>query len=172
MGMFKPFLLLAFFGFVQSQEPAKTEAPTGIIAGTITMPEEEVATQPIQVILLSNEYSEIFSRDVQMLLDQYWERYKPAFAQRKEFFFEVSVMAQRDAIQRVVTRMRRDMRNDVSGWVKQSSPEGKFEFKNVPFGDYKVVAVGKAGQRDLIWQDSVAIKTPIPQFLELKNRKP
>lgn len=171
--MFKPLLLLAFWGFVQTQEaPHHPETPTGIILGTITAPQEQTISQPLQIILLSTEYSDMLSRDVQQRLDLYWERYKPAFAQKKEFFFEVSVMAQRDAIQSVITRMRRDMRNDVSVWVKQTSPEGKFEFKNVPLGEYKVIAVGKVGQRDVIWQESISVKNPIPQFLELKNRQP
>lgn len=135
-------------------------------------PREQTITEPVQVILLSTEYSNLFSRDLQLRLDTYWERYKPAFTQKKEFFFEISRMAHRDALQTVVTRMRRDMRNDISGFVQTTSAEGKFEFKDIPLGEYKIFAVGKIGQQDVIWQDAVEIKLPLPQFLELKTRLP
>jgi hypothetical protein len=169
--MFRPLLLLAISIFVQSQEPAKP-VETGIIAGSVTAPPDQTITEPVQVILLSAEYSNLFSRDLQLRLDTYWERYKPAFTQKKEFFFEIARMAHRDALQSVILRMRRDMRNDISGFVRATSNDGKFEFTNVPLGEYRIFAVGKIGPQDVIWTDTFEIKNSIPQFLELKNRLP
>ena len=68
--------------------------------------------------------------------------------------------------------MRRDPSSNASDFIKETSPEGKFEFKNVPFGEYKILAVGKVGDQSVIWQDTVAVQSPIPQFFELKKRLP
>jgi hypothetical protein len=102
----------------------------------------------------------------------YWERYKPAFAQNKEFFIEISRRAQIEALDYVVARMRRDPSSNVGDYVKEAGADGKFEFKSVPFGEYKVLAIGKAQNLDLVWQESVDVRTAIPQFLELKKPLP
>ena len=39
-------------------------------------------------------------------------------------------------------------------------------------GQYKILALGKIGDQDVIWQDSVEVQSPLPQFLELKKRVP
>jgi hypothetical protein len=165
--MFQYFLIAAL---VLLQQPER--AGLGIVAGTVLGPEEQKITQPVQVVLLSPQYGDLLNSDMQRRLDLYWERYKPAFAQQKEFFFEVSRMAYRDSIQYVVTRMRREIRTTVANVVQESSPDGRFEFKDIPFGEYKIVAVGKIGDRQEIWQDTIEVRTPVPQFLTLKNRVP
>ena len=48
----------------------------------------------------------------------------------------------------------------------------KFEFEAVPFGAYKLFAIGKAQNTDLLWQESVDVHTTLPQFLELKKPLP
>ena len=145
---------------------------TGIIAGTVVLPEEQTATGPVQVVLLSPRYTDLWDSELQKRLDAYWERYKPAFAQNKEYFLEISRIAYKEAIDFIVTRMRRDAANNVSEYVHEASSDGKFEFRNIPFGDYKILAVVTTQTQDVIWQDSVAVRTPIPQFLELKKRLP
>ena len=164
--MFKTFLIAAFLLFGQKPEE------TGIIAGTVVAPASQKISPPVQIILLSARYSDLWNSDVQKRLDAYWERYKPAFARQKEFFFEVSRQAHREATNYVITRMRRDSSSDAANYLKEASPDGKFEFKNVPFGEYKILAVGKIGDQDVIWQESVDVRSPIPQFLELKKRIP
>jgi hypothetical protein len=167
-------LLLAAVLLTQQQPQPAVKAPepveTGIIAGTIARPAQGSVSQSVQVILLSPQYADLWNTDVQKRLDVYWERYKPAFAAQKELFFEVSRMAQKEATDFIVTRMRRDA--SVSDYLKQASPEGKFEFKNLPFGEYKILALGKIGDEETIWQESVDVRSPIPQFLELKKRLP
>lgn len=162
-------VFLTAFLFISQTEKS---AEFGIIAGMVTPPDKLMISRPVQVVLLSPQYANLWSGDVQRRLDVYWERYKPAFAEKKEFFYEVSEMAYRDAIQYIIGRMRRDLRSDISGFVQDSSPEGRFEFKNVPFGEYKIVAVGKIGGQEFIWQEAFDIHSSVPQFLELKKRIP
>jgi hypothetical protein len=152
----------------QKAASVDAQAATGIIAGTVV----GSAQQPerIQVILLSAEYLDLWNGDVQRRLDVYWERYKPAFAKEKELFFQISRMAHIEATDYVLGRMRRDM--SASDYLKHASPEGRFEFKNVPYGEYKILALGRMGEQQTIWQESVDVRSPIPQFLELKKPLP
>jgi len=154
-------LLVAALAFVQTQPN-----PTGTITGSV------VAPQPVQVILLSAQYTDLWDSDVQKRLDMYWERYKPAFAAQKDFFLEASKQAHREATSYVVSRMRLDPSSNVSEYLKETSPDGRFEFKNVPLGEYKVLAVGRIGGQDVMWQESVDLRGSIPQFIELKKRVP
>lgn len=167
--MLKSALLAAALLFVQTQPPA---GQTGVIAGTVTVPSDRPLSQPLQIILLSPRYTNLWDTDVQKRLDMYWERYKPAFAQNKEFFIEISRRAQIEALDYVIARMRRDPSSNVSEYVKEAGAGGKFEFKSVPFGEYKILAIGKAQNLDLVWQESVDVRTAIPQFLELKKPLP
>jgi hypothetical protein len=164
--MFQSILVAAMLWFGQ-QAPTQT----GVIAGTVTVPADHPLSQPLQVILLSPRYADLWDTDVQKRLDMYWERYKPAFAQNKEYFLEISRKAQIESLDYVVARMRRDAA-DLGDFVKQASADGKFEFKAVPFGAYKLFAIGKAQNTDLVWQESVDVHTTLPQFLELKKPLP
>jgi hypothetical protein len=168
-------LLLALVIFTQGPKPeAQPPKPpeTGIIAGIVVGDPEQKLVHPVRVILLSAHYANLWDTDVQQRLDVYWERFKPAFAIQKEFFFEVSRRAQKEAADAIVFRMRRDPSAAVSEYVKEASPTGTFEFMNIPLGEYKILAVGRVGGEEVIWQDSIYVGSPIPQFVELKNRAP
>lgn len=147
-------------------------AQTGVIAGTVTVPADQSLSQPVRVILLSARYADLWDTDVQKRLDMYWERYKPAFAQNKDYFLEISRKAQIESLDYVIMRMRRDTSDKIGDFVQQTAADGKFEFKAVPFGAYKILAVGKTQNADLVWQESVDVRTPLPQFLELKKPLP
>jgi hypothetical protein len=54
----------------------------------------------------------------------------------------------------------------------KTSENGKFEFKNIPFGEYKILAFGKIGDQDVIWHEFIDVRSSIPRFLELKTRVP
>ena len=144
------------------QEPQQT----GVVAGSVVPP------QPVQVILLGPGYVDLWATEVQRRLDLYWQQYQVAFGTRKELFSQFSRQAHKDATNYVVTRMQRDLSGKVSNYLMETSPDGKFEFKNLPFGEYKILAFGKNGNQELIWQESVDLRNPIPHFLELKNRVP
>jgi hypothetical protein len=150
----------------------QTAAPTGVIAGSIMVPADRHLSQPLQVVLLPPRYTNLWDTDVQKRLDMYWERYKPAFAQNKEFFLEISRKAQIEALDFVIARMRRDAASNMSEYVKEASADGKFEFTGVPFGEYKILAVGKTPNLNLVWQEFVDVRTALPQFLELKKPLP
>jgi len=62
---------------------AQNPEQTGIIAGTVIAPPHDV-TYPVQVILLSPRYVDLWSSEVQKRLDSYWQRYVPTFKDRKE----------------------------------------------------------------------------------------
>jgi len=145
---------------------------TGIIAGSVIASPSEHISKPIQVILLPPRYSDLWNSEVQKRLDMYWQQFQPTFRSRKELFTEFSRQAHRDATNYVVTRMRRDTAGNISPYLLETSVDGKFEFKNIPFGEYKVLALGKIGNQDVIWQEFVDIRSNIPHFLELNKRVP
>ncbi len=164
--MFNAFVIAALlFGGQKPQE-------TGIVSGIVVPPPSQQISAPVQVILLPAEYRELWNSELQKRLDVYWEHYKPAFARRKEFFFEVAEQARKETTNYVVTRMRRDPSSNSSNYLKNASPDGSFEFRNVPYGEYKILAIGTIGNQDVIWQDSLEVRSPIPLFLELKKRIP
>jgi hypothetical protein len=145
---------------------------TSLITGTVVLPPLQKPSRPVQVILLSSQYMNLWNSDVQKRLDVYWETYKPAFASQKDFFFEISKQAHREATNYVLTRMRRDPSSNLADYLKETSPDGTFEFKNVPFGEYKVLAIGRIGDQDVMWQEFVDVRSSVPQFVEMKKRVP
>ena len=167
--MLKPLLFAALF--ILTQKPTKP-VETGIIAGRVAAPAETTISQPLQIVLLPPQYSGIWESDVQQRLDGYWERYKPAFAQKKEYFSEVSQMAYREATQFIINRMRRDIPDKIPDLIQNSSPNGLFEFNNVVPGEYTVVALGRVGGQNFVWKEAININGPVPQFLELKKHIP
>ena len=139
---------------------------TGMVTGMVVPP------QPVQVILLRSDYVDLWSSEVQRRLDLYWQQYQVALRTHKEMFSELSRQAHKDATNFVVSRMRRDPSAKLSEYVVETTAEGKFEFKNLPFGEYKILAMSKNGNQDAIWEESVDVRSPIPHFLELKKRIP
>src|SRR5215510_193225 len=164
--MFKPFLLAGMLLLGQNPQP------TGVIAGAVVAQQQRKVVQPVQVILLSSRYTNLWNSDVQKRLDVYWETYKPAFAVKKDSFLEASKQAHREATNYIVRRMRQDPNSNASTYMKETSAEGTFEFKNVPFDEYKILAIGKIGNEEMMWQESVDVRTSIPQFLELNKPIP
>jgi len=169
--MFKSVLLAATLLLGQKTEVTK-EPEFGIIAGSVLPPEESKISQPLTVVLLAPQYVDLWNSDVQKRLDTYWERYKAALVQKKELFFELSRTAYQESLQFVLSRMNRDLGAGISKFREMSTPDGKFEFKNVPMGEYKVVAIGRAGNQVYIWQEATDITSSVPQFLQLKKRVP
>jgi hypothetical protein len=145
---------------------------TGIITGSVAVPSQQQLSGPVRVILLSAHYMNLWNSDVQKRLDVYWETYKPAFAARRDFFSEVSKQAHREATNYVLTRMRRDTTGNVSNYLKETPADGTFVFTNLPFGEYKLLAIGRIGDQDVMWQEFVDLRTPVPQFVEMKKRVP
>jgi hypothetical protein len=154
-------LLIAVF-LLAGQESRET----GVVTGSVIPP------QTAQVILLGPEYGDLWATEVQKRLDQYWQQYQGALRTRRELFSQFSKQARRDATYYVVNRMRRDLPGGLSQYLMETSGDGRFEFKNLPFGEYKILALGKNGNQEVMWQESVDIRSTIPQFLELKKIVP
>jgi hypothetical protein len=152
----------------------KPDAPKefGVIVGKVIAPDESALKQPVQVVLMSPQYATLFNQKLQEQLDLYWERYKPAFAQKKELFFEVSRMAYQDSMQFVMARMSRDLGPNLKNYRIESSADGKFQFRDIPLGGYNIVAYGRVGDQVYYWQEPVDITNSVPQFLQLKKHVP
>jgi hypothetical protein len=145
---------------------------TAIIAGTVVPPSQQEISQPVEIILLSPRYVDLWIGEVQTRLDRYWQVYQPELINHKELFAEFSKQAHRDATDFILSRMRRDPSGGVSGYRLQTSDDGRFEFRNVPFGEYKILALGKVGHQDIMWQGLIDVRSAVPHFIELKKRVP
>jgi hypothetical protein len=148
----------------------QAQPAVGTIAGHITPPEDSEIVDPLQAVLMDPRWVDIWNGDVQKRLDVYSERYRAAFARNRDFFDQVSNMARRDAIVFVISRMQRDLGATFQDLVREVSGEGRFEFREVPFGEYQVIVLARRGRTNLIWVETVEIKGPIPQFIEVENR--
>ncbi len=167
--MLRSLLLAAILLAPQKPEPPKE---LGIIVGKVLPPNETHIKQPLQVVLMAPQYATLWNQKLQEQLDLYWERYKPAFVQKKELFFEVARMAYQDSMQFVMARMSRDLGANLKNYRIDSSADGKFQFKDIPPGSYNVVAYGRAGDQTYYWQEAVEITNSVPQFLQLKQHIP
>jgi len=150
---------------------AEDPQQTGIVTGAVVVPQQEIS-QPLQVILLSPDYTDLWTSEVQKRLDRYWQQFQTTFRYRKEFFLEMSQRAHQEATNYVVSRMRRAAASNTSELLMQTSRNGRFEFKNIPFGEYTVLAFGKVGDQEVMWHEFIDVRSSIPRFLELKNRVP
>jgi hypothetical protein len=169
--MVKPLLMASVL--LLPQQPAPPRQPQlGIIAGNVIAPEKTTLKAPIQIFLMPPPYAALWNQKLQEQLDLYWERYKPAFLQKKELFFEVSKMAYQDTLQVVMARMSRDLGPGLKNYEANTAPDGRFQFKNLPLGDYRVVAYGRAGDQTYYWLGSVNLTDSIPQFVQLKQHVP
>jgi hypothetical protein len=161
--------LLASALLLGGQEVAQQ---TGIVTGTVVAPFSQQIAAPVQVVLLPTRYMELWHSEVQKRLDLYWQQYQVTFRTRKEFFLEFSKQAHKDATNYVLTRMGRDSSGKLSQYLIETSTGGRFEFNHVPFGEYKILALGKVGGQDVIWQEFVDVRSEIPYFVELKTHLP
>src|SRR5262245_12825816 len=78
------------------------------ISGRISVPENLRVTKPIQVVLLTAPYTEVYSTELQKRIDSYWEDYRTAFIQDKDAFVLFRERAKRQALESALTRMRED----------------------------------------------------------------
>jgi len=169
--MFRSILAITLFLSVQKAEPPQ-KPEFGVIAGHVVPPEKMTIKQPLQVVLMPDPYKLMWNQKLQQQVDLYWERYKPALAQKKELMFELYRMACQDSLQFVMARMSRDLGSNLKNYRADTTADGRFEFKNVPVADYRVVAYGKVGDQTYFWQDSVELNSSVPQFLTMTKHYP
>ena len=170
--MLKPVLLAALLLMTQKPDNPAKEPEFGTIAGHVMAPDKTTIRQPLQVVVIPEPYRLMWNQKLQQEVDNFWERYKPALVQKKEFIFELYRAACQDTLQFVLARMSRDLGSGLSRYRSNTSPDGRFEFKNLPFSDYKVVAYGPVGSQTYCWTDSVEINSSAPQFLTMTKHVP
>lgn len=139
----------------------------GTVIGIVKHPTNGRTVDGARVVLLPPKYTELWDRQVQSRLDNYWELFKPEFAVRKEGFLEYGRVAQIEALRYVTATMRREL-GDATKFIKESTSAGQFEFRNIPFGTYQLIvhATGPNGQ-DVIWSKSVEVQSDAPLFVDL-----
>lgn len=141
-------------------------APGGTVIGVVKHPATGKTAEGARVVLLPPKYTELWDRQVQSRLDNYWELFKPEFAVKKESFLQYGRMAQIEALRYVTATMRREF-GDATKLIKESSPTGQFEFRNIPLGTYQLIVHATVNGQDLIWSKTVEVQTEVPFFVDL-----
>ena len=65
---------------------AQKQQETAIITGAVVTASDQEISQPLQVILLSPRYLDLWNSEVQKRLDWYWQQFQPTFRNQKEYF--------------------------------------------------------------------------------------
>ena len=140
---------------------------TGTIKGSIAPPEKVKITKPVQVVVFSGDYVNVYLAEVQKRVDNYWEEFRRLFIEDKEAFLHFRERAQVQALEVTLNRMRFDDPDNVAKFVHNTT-NNTFEFHAVPQGECKIVALVTIGAEDFIWSDSVILKDETPAFVILK----
>lgn len=160
-------LVLAFV-FLSQEAP---DVKTGTIVGEILPSRQARVRGSVRLALLDEKYTNMYDAEALQRLDEYWETFKPTFVRSKELFYPISQVAQTEAIEYVMGKMRQEGA-DLLRMTGSSTPDGRFEFRNVPFGEYKVVAFGSLGADNFVWLGWVNLDTTDPVHVELKSTLP
>lgn len=140
---------------------------TGTVIGSVQVPHGVKTTRSVRVMLLPPQYTEIWNKQLQTRLDNYWEVFKPQFIANKEHFLDFSRMAQVEAFRYIASNLRRDLGDDASRLMKDVSATGQFEFIGVPFGTYQLLVHATVDNRDFVWVKMVDLRVEIPIFVDL-----
>lgn len=147
------------------------ESQFGTIQGRIAPPETVHITKPVQVAVFSGEYVDFYLAEVQKRLDNFWEEYKIAFIQNKEAFLLFRERAQRQAMDVALSRMKTENPGSAARFV-QTTANDSFDFRAVPQGECKIVALVTIGGQEFIWSQSVILTGATPAFVTLKPTTP
>lgn len=149
---------------------APIEAPAGTITGSIAPPQNVRFSKPAQVVVFSGKYVDMYAATLQKKIDNYWEDYHQAFVLDKDAFLLFRDRALKQAMEDTLDTMRHDNPLIASGFIRTATNNG-FEFRNVPQGECRVVALITIGNREYVWSDSV-ILTDKPASVTLKPLTP
>jgi hypothetical protein len=112
----------------------------------------------------------MFIAEAQQVIDEYWHRYKVDFAADKQLFFKVPPVAYKEALEIVTLRMRGDPKLNTSNLIKTAAG-GRFEFRGVAPGEYKIIVIGSMRNTEYVWTESLQVAAT-PVVVQLKNRIP
>ena len=141
--------------------------PTGTVVGIVKLPDAANKPQAARVALLPSKYIEIWNKQVQQRLDNYWEIFKPDLAVNRERFADLDRMAHVEAFRYITSTMRREMGESASKLITDASANGQFEFRGVPFGTYQVLVQATFNGQDVVWSRPLEVQTDIPIFVDL-----
>jgi hypothetical protein len=141
--------------------------PAGTVVGVVKLPEGTKPAQAARVLLLPPKYTEVWNKQLQQRLDNYWEMFKPEFAAHKEHFMDFYRIAYLESFRYVMSAMRRELGDGASKLVKETSSTGQFEFRGIPFGTYQVLVQATANGQDIVWSRLIEVQTEIPVFVDL-----
>jgi hypothetical protein len=139
---------------------------TGTVIGLLKLPSGNPG-QGARVVLVPPKYIEVWNKEVQQRLDNYWEIYKPQLLANKDNVPKLYRLAYVEALRNLVTTMRHDMGDGVSKYLKETSSTGQFEFRGIPFGTYQLIVQAMTDNDDITWSRIVDVQTSIPIFVDL-----
>ena len=145
---------------------------TTSIRGSIEPPIGAGSVSAARVVLLPQEYAKDFNADAQERIDNFWERFKSSGLARtqKELFIQYMPIVYEAALESVVADMRRDSRINFSNLVTNAS-QGRFEFRTVAPGEYKLVATATLKGVDYVWTETVQVQSG-PLTVQMKTHVP
>src|SRR5262245_24037900 len=126
------------------------------------MPNSARTVSGARVVLLPPKYIELWNRQVQQRIDNYWETFKPEIFANKNMFAELDRMAHAEAMSYVTSTLRRDMGSESDQFIKQSSSGGQFEFRTVPLGSYQLLVHVNVDGRDVLWSHTIEVTNDVP----------
>jgi hypothetical protein len=149
-----------FFSLLQALD-------SGSIVGLVKVTEPLGPAAPAVIVALPAQYAEVWSRETQRRLDDFWEDHKPEFARNKEQFTHFNHIAEKEALALVIEIMRREAPATAKRVVKELAPDGKFEFRDLPLGTYRLIVSPRSRENDLIWSSVVELHDNVPVFVQL-----
>jgi hypothetical protein len=66
--------------------------------------------------------------------------------------------------------MQQELGPELESVVKEADENGRFEFTGVALGEYRIVVIGQQEQGSLLLSESLEIRSPLPQFFEIRTR--
>src|SRR5215470_16682068 len=156
-------LALAFTAFLTLVQATQT----GTVTGVVKLPNGSRPTQTAQAALLPQKYADMWNKQLQQRLDNYWEVFKPELLVNKEHVPEIYRMAHLEAFRYVTSTMRRELGDGAARFTKDTSAAGQFEFRNIPFGTYQLLGETTAAGQNIVWSKTVDVDSDVPVFVDL-----
>jgi len=141
-------------------------AQTGTVIGLVKLPNGK-PPQGARVVMLPPNYTELWNREVQQRLDNYWEIYKPDLLSNNDHVPRLYKLAYVQALRNLTTTMRREMGEGASKYIKDAAPTGQFEFRGLPFGTYQLVIQATTEGDTITWSRIVDVDTNVPIFVDI-----
>ena len=141
-------------------------AQTGTVIGLVKTPSGKPA-QAARVVLLPPNYTDLWNRQVQQRLDSYWEEYKPDLLANKARVPDIYRMAHSQSLRYVINTMQHELGEDASKYIKETTSNGQFEFRSVPFGTYQLLVQAMTDGESITWSRIVDVDLNVPIFVDL-----